>query len=331
MAKKILGVVLCLVFIGGFGAGGILMLAGVVRQARTSAWPPADEGHVLTSRVARSGKGLAPVVEYRYRVGAKWYDSARIAIGGEFSSSDGVYARSTVARFPAGTAATVYVDPADPRESVPSHGLDNHQFQRVAFAFPFLAISVAFLVATVSWYARRGRGYVARVRVFEPAPGVTVARDNALTPVASAFFSIAGVSFIGVFVVLFVLSSHALAGVIGLFTLALGAGVAAFIWRRRWLAAGRADTVIDANAGLLLLARGRNQAVDAIPLAAISSVTLEERQCGKKEKSAQWWLTAHTTPGAKPRDLVQVYSQADGPVLQRWFSDRIEAAKRGRA
>jgi hypothetical protein len=330
LGKKILGFILALIFIGGFGVGGVLMLGATVRQARTSSWPAAAEASITSSRVVRSGDGYAPAIAYRYRAADGWHDGTAIRLGGGFSSSDGRYANTMVAQFAQGQPVVVYVNPADSAESVLVRGMDDHQYQMISFAFPFLAISATLLVCTVTWYARRGRGYVGRIRVFEPAPGVTVARDSAATPLACAFMAAAGVAFVGVFVVFLALNAYAIAGVVGHLSLALAAGAAAFIWRSRWLAAGRDDTVIDANAGLLLIARGKKERVDAVPLTDVEAVKFEERTSGGSEKSTEWWLTLRTKSGDKPRDMMRLYSGPDGELLERWFSERLDEARRGR-
>ncbi len=97
-----------------------------VRQA--SRWPSA-EGKVIASRVESRTRlpgdpaydfddtevTNEPLVEYEYHVGGRKYRGKRITIGEKTSSYE---LESLLARYPVGTAVTVYYDPANPQTAV---------------------------------------------------------------------------------------------------------------------------------------------------------------------------------------------------------------------
>jgi hypothetical protein len=312
LIKRIFGHALLLLFIAGFGGGGALMLSGVARQAGTRAWPAALQGEVTASGVAPRGSGSSPRVDYRYLVGTTWHTSSTIRKSGQFSSSDGYYASEMVRQFPVGPA-TVYVNPSDAADSVLIRGMDGHEYLMISFAFPFLAIGGLFAVCGTAWALRRRSGFIGGVRVFEPAPAVSVIRDSALTPLMAASLCVAGVAFVGVFVVLFALMRVPMIAVPAHLGLAAAAGVIGFVLRRRWLKQGRGDTVIDDNAGVIIPSRGKASTVKAIPLADVRApeVFTEVKTDKEGSKSTRWWTTLRVVGSKEPLKLIQHYAERD--------------------
>jgi hypothetical protein len=113
-------------------------------------WPH-TEARILSS-VAESRRVLthqgggntmivwSPVVEYSYQVNGRDHYSSRISFGADFAA-DRALAEKTVARYPAGSVATVYYDPANPSSAVLE--------PRVAFAWPTLLLVAGFFAAAI--------------------------------------------------------------------------------------------------------------------------------------------------------------------------------------
>lgn len=83
---------------------------------------PSTSGTVLMSTVQskRTGRSRStyPVVVYQYTVNRQSYQGQRIKAGEQFFNIRVAgQAQATAARYPAGTAVTVYYNPANPAES----------------------------------------------------------------------------------------------------------------------------------------------------------------------------------------------------------------------
>ncbi|POR57050.1 DUF3592 domain-containing protein [Bosea psychrotolerans] len=103
----------------------VMVLAMVAHKAiqlrRAKSWLPA-QGRITSSRMAtrRSGVGEdatiinIPAVAYSFSVGGRSYQGGRLSIG----DISGPFAEEALARYPVGTAVTVYYDPADPENCV---------------------------------------------------------------------------------------------------------------------------------------------------------------------------------------------------------------------
>jgi hypothetical protein len=334
LGKKVLAILLGVLFIGGFGAEGVLVLVGVVRQALTASWPAAAEAIVVTSGASRQagshgGSTYAPQVAYRYRVGSTWYDSTTVYMGGEFSTSDGGYANAVIARFPSGSQTAAYVDPNNPGRSVLIKGLDNHQYVRVAFATPFLSFSLGALTIAAVHVTRR-QGWIAHVRTFDPAPGICVARDCSLGPGVCAIGLAMLLGFVTPFPVIFGFENHPLPAmaVLGAGSIAVIAVV--YVRQRRRMNEGRYDTVIDAPSGLLLPPRRSKPAVDPLPHATVSSVDLDERTQKRRRgsSSTSWTVVVCAGAGRAARsvDLVEFSTQPTAEKFRDWVTDRLAMA-----
>jgi len=98
----------------------LLLLAAVIRQhwlhAHFTGWPLA-EATIESSEVVESDDGCEPRVSYRYTVGAYPYLGSALFPGGFVVGASRRWAEGIVRRFPVGSRAWVWVDPADPAES----------------------------------------------------------------------------------------------------------------------------------------------------------------------------------------------------------------------
>jgi hypothetical protein len=143
------------------GAAGVLMALFLLsdhREAMAAARWPSVTGKIIASR-AESRKELtqgggsqtmtvwSPLVEYSYRVNERDYHGARIAFGASVSAGR-AFAETIIARYPNGSAVTVYYDPSNPSFAVLE--------PRIAFALRTLLVMVAFFAAAVFFSGWRG-------------------------------------------------------------------------------------------------------------------------------------------------------------------------------
>ncbi len=156
-----------------FGATAFL------RTFEARSWTP-TEATVLHAEVVRSrtqsSKGRSstvyrPAIAYAYEVDGTRYEGDRFAAA-TFSSSNLDSARRAVEEHPAGSRATVWVDPADPSRSVFSdpHGrLSPVLYLFLLFPLVFVAIGIGLVV---------GSFRTARVAGTPPPPGSPVLSDG---------------------------------------------------------------------------------------------------------------------------------------------------------
>ena len=109
------GVLFALAFPGVIAVAAATKLAEVKRAA---SWKKAS-GRVIRSELT-TGKRFdrqvqLPLVEYEYSVGFHKFVGKRVSFAEVTAGPD---ARAAIARYPAGTAVTVFYDPANPSESV---------------------------------------------------------------------------------------------------------------------------------------------------------------------------------------------------------------------
>lgn len=121
------------------------------RTALAAARWPSTQARILNS-VAEARRVLthqgggstmivwSPLVEYSYQANGRDHYSSRISFGGDFAA-DRALAEKTVARYPAGSVATVYYDPTNPSSAVLE--------PRVAFAWPTLLLVAGFFAAAI--------------------------------------------------------------------------------------------------------------------------------------------------------------------------------------
>lgn len=150
----------------------------VVRTIEARSWTPV-EATVLRSEVVRgtahtkhgTRATFRPYVAYAYEVGGSRFEDDRYGLG-KVSTSDPGTAHRAVAKHPAGSRATVWVDPDDPSRSVlsdPRGPIPAAQYVFVAFPLVFLGIGLAALFCSL-----RDR----RLAGAPPSPGPPVLRND---------------------------------------------------------------------------------------------------------------------------------------------------------
>lgn len=336
--KNRLVLIVLTVFCLGFLGASVALGWKLTRQVATAGWPAAAQGEVVESHVkTRSGsKGgvlYGAEVKYRYKVraGDAWRDGSTVSISGEIDSSGGGFARETVAKHPVGPA-TVYVNPADPGEAVLEPGMGDHQWAMVGFMAPFLCVPFTILCGVVNLMGGRGRGRVGTVRVFEPALGVWVARASAWGPFNAAIMVLLPASIVTLVSTMVAPGSWAPWCVWASGVLCAAGMVLVFVKRRRWLAQGRTDTVIDANARVLIPARGKSPTAEVLPLKRVTGTKLLQDRPGTEKNPAPWHVhvavDGEKEKGGKgTRRIAEIWERDDAAAFERWLGERIDAAR----
>lgn len=95
------------------------------------------------------------------------------------------------------------------------------------------------------------------------------------------------------------------------------------MWRRRWIAAGRCDTVIDRAAGLLIPPRGRKATAEAIPLTRVTGTMLKQDSRVSTNKVRHWRVHLVLEGEKKTRPIADVRTKADAGAFDDWFRARL--------
>lgn len=150
------------------GLGLIGVGAKVTLDARASQTWPSSSGEVLHSKVEsrqetrsrRTPRGVRhprtvtlhrPLVQYRYQVEGTPHIGTRISFY-DAASDRAELARAVVARYPRGTAVTVFYDPLDPTRSVLEPGEAEWLPIPTLIGLAFVGVSaVASLLVHIAW------------------------------------------------------------------------------------------------------------------------------------------------------------------------------------
>lgn len=103
--------------------------------------------------------------------------------------------------------------------------------------------------------------------------------------------------------------------------------VAAFEGRRRWLASGRLDTVIDANTRTLIPARGKSSTADSFPLERVNGARLLQERPPTEKNETPWHVHVTFEGEAKSRRIAEVWNKADAAAFEQWLNERIDAVR----
>lgn len=307
---------------------GAWFVYGTVRQAQTASWPAADEAQVLESRVVsrRGSKGSTtyrPVVKYRYRVGDKWHIDEQLSFSTGFGDSGGGYAQSVVSAHPAGSKTTVYVDPSDWTRSVLFRGMRDRDWKSLTWVGPLATIPLVLLWVFFASVVRSGRGHAGTVRVFDPAPGVSVFRDVGIGPWGSGLIALSGGMIVTMIVNLAFVDSNAREWLILGWCAAVVLAAGAWIGRWRWVKAGRKDGVINRQSGVLMPARGRKRVPDEIELSRVLNTTLLQDSSQSTNKTPHWRVHLVVEGEEKTLPIADIRQKADARDFENWVRERI--------
>jgi hypothetical protein len=158
----ILGFVCLGIFLLVFVGAGIYALTLYAREkkkgAETQTWP-AVSGRVVEAYVAEDvqvdsegdrNRVFAPRVVYEYEVNGQTYRGDRLRIGIESFSGSRRRVEQELARYPVGSAVTVYYNPANPAEAVLQRGAGSKAALVIGITFLVIAGMTACLVAVAA-------------------------------------------------------------------------------------------------------------------------------------------------------------------------------------
>jgi len=121
--------------------------AHLMRRARVSAGWPRVPATIMESRVVRQGNARSPRVCYSYRMHAEGRVGHRLWVGPRSVAVTGGWADGVIARYPAGAAVSVAVDPHDPAYAVLEPGPRTMHWLVLAVAVVALVVGLATSVA----------------------------------------------------------------------------------------------------------------------------------------------------------------------------------------
>jgi hypothetical protein len=158
----ILGFVCLGVFLLVFIGAGIYALSLYGREKKkgteTQTWP-AVSGRVVEAYVAEDvqvdsegdrNRVFAPRVVYEYEVNGQTYRGDRLRIGIESFIGSRRRVEQELARYPVGSAVTVYYNPANPAEAVLQRGVGSRAALVIGITFLVIAGMTACLVAVAA-------------------------------------------------------------------------------------------------------------------------------------------------------------------------------------
>ncbi len=131
----------------------IAMIVNKLLQLRRAAHWPQAAGRIVKSDVVASHQRRIdketevinlPAIEYEFSANGQKYTGRRISVG---EDSGGANTEATLARYPVGSAVTVYYDPADPENCVLERSLPGLQMQGCGTTLT----SLAFIAAGGYW------------------------------------------------------------------------------------------------------------------------------------------------------------------------------------
>lgn len=143
-----LGTMIFLLIFVGVGIGLSIWGWSVLQDARVSESWPATDGEILSSTIRvdtdEDGTSYFGDVTFRYFVDDVAYTSDNVSFG-QYGSSDRDHAEEIVARYPAGSGATVHYDPAEPETAVLEPGVTWSSYMLLGMGVLFICIPVIIM------------------------------------------------------------------------------------------------------------------------------------------------------------------------------------------
>lgn len=172
-------------FLALFAIVGLSLLAFAVPslvkiQTIRATWTQVD-GQVLESRVASHGGDdgtmYKVVVKYRYTVGDQEYESDAVTVGPDMFSSESAEADGIVTQFRAGRPCRVWIDPANPADSVLVVAVTGAQVMLVLIGSVFTCAGLGAMgLALGAFHARRSLPAAAAALQRDEWDGIRIGR-----------------------------------------------------------------------------------------------------------------------------------------------------------
>ena len=150
------------VFVGVGYLVGIWLGKPILDDAKTSTTWPTTPGEVIESELERhrgeDGTTYSALVVYRYSLDGGEFESDRVWIGGNYSTSNRAEMQAVVREYPVGNRVTVYYSPDDPAQSVLKPGAFISSYVCFGIGMVFLVIGSMLLLGvfiTFLWGLKR--------------------------------------------------------------------------------------------------------------------------------------------------------------------------------
>ncbi len=245
-----------------------------LEDART--WPTV-QGTVIDQRVtevigSKGRRSYRPEIRYAYPTpGGQTQYGTRIHSAAE-PAKDRSWAQTRLSGFPVGKNMPVYVDPADPRVSLLEPGIGAGEWRGAAYLVAGGLVVTAMVATALHLVRRRGRGYVAGVRII-PGPPVRC-RQESCGALAGSLYAGAGVAVV-VGALAHVLDEGSALWVLG--TLAAGLGVAVPVWLMQRALRDRpasGDLVLDYDKEVVVTPRVFESESRTVPMAEVVDMVI---------------------------------------------------------
>jgi Protein of unknown function (DUF3592) len=233
-----------------------LILRSVYRQYAASHYPAAPgtitRSEVTHHRTSKGGTSYNALIEYRFTVDGREYTGDRLRFG--MASSSLAIATAAVEAHPAGSAATVYYNPADPQQAILDPGLAGSDFIGVLFLTPFNMVLLGLWTVNGGWLRERlAKPVAGGVKIITDGPTTRIRLPQ--TPAFVAGLATAGgLGFASIFVLGFS-TNMAPSLPLALLTIAVVylAGLLVYCWQRWKIDSGLDDLILHVPARTLEL------------------------------------------------------------------------------
>ncbi len=260
-----------------------------LEDART--WPTV-QGTVSDQRIieqigANGRRTYRPEIEYTYttsdgrtRVGRRIHSDTEPAKGQS-------WAQTRLSGFPVGKSVPVSVDPADPQVALLEPGIGAGEWREAGYLVAGGLVVVAMVATALHLVRRRGRGYVAGVRII-PGPPVRC-RQEFCGALAGSLYAGAVVAVV-VGALAHVLDGGSALWVVG--TLAAGVGVAVPVWLVQRALRDRpasGDLVLDYDEEVVVTPKAFESESISVPMAEVVDLVIlaVTRGSGKSRTTTQ--------------------------------------------
>jgi hypothetical protein len=267
-----------------FWSGIILTFDGlsartIYRQYESGHYPSVTgtitHSEVKSHHTSKGGTSYEAVIAYHYNVGGRDFEGSKLRFAIAASGFDS--ATAAVSAHPAGSAATVYYDPADPRQAVLSPGVEGSDLFIPLFLTAFNMVMLGLWIVLGGWL---------REHFFRPAAGgVKIIADGMTTrirlpqlpAVMWGLGTTGGLGFISMFAVAFGTNMNPSIPLVLCIAVAIySAGLLVYLWQRQKIDSGIDDLIIDEPARTLELPLtfGRKERM-TVNIAAIECLAVE--------------------------------------------------------
>ncbi len=303
--------------------------SALFKQHRTNGWQPVP-GTISDSEVAsRPGNKGHPIywarIAYVYRVEGKDYTGDLTSMAPALTSTDRAPAEAQAAALPAGKQVTVYYDPAHPERAVLERGLRARDWTVLVFLTPFVLVGTFLLSLAFGAHRCRGPGFIGTKRVVETPGGLIRVRTQMLMPGNWGFIWALITSFVGVVLLLALLSGRLTEPLLmGFYAAVVLVGLGAWMLVRGARQRGYNDIVIDPYGKQITIPRTRAGAARDIPFEQVHDTRLVQDSSMSQNRVRAWRVHLVIAGAEKTRPIVDILNRHEAAAFNDWLRARLE-------